>query len=126
MIHQSKAPHDDSYIVSAGTMYTIVGLIFVGLIGIICIMWVVWNMSVQIDDFNKFNDIVIERRKAFDEMLTKRARVQQWTYKQVCDNVKSQGRECLDNPEWWADPKRYPLLTGADGAGSGLLPPENK
>lgn len=127
-IHQSIAPQDDSYVISSWLMYMIVGLIFLGLIGIAVSGWVIWNMSVQMENFAEFNEVTIERRKAFDEMLTKRARVQKWTYDKTCEYVKSQGRDCLDNPEFWADPKKYPKLTEdiTKQAGSGLLPPENQ
>jgi len=107
-------------------MYLLLALVFIMLLGIATMGWVIYNMSVQIDDFSEYNAVTNERRRASDEMLTKRARVQKWMFDHVCEEVKHSGGQCLDNPEYWADPKNYPLLTKVDGAGSGLLPPEEK
>ena len=66
-----------------------------------------------------------QRSQAMDEMLLNRAIVQKWTYEQACDYAKSLGKVCLENPIWWADPAKYPLIAN-DPSGTGLFPKENK
>jgi hypothetical protein len=122
-IHRSITPEDDGYFVSMGFVYLMLGLMFVMLMGLATVGWLLYNMSVQVDDFSTYNAVTNERRKAEDEMLTKRARVQQWMFSKVCDMEKRNGGQCLEHPEYWADPNNYPLLRKVDGAGTGLLPP---
>ena len=101
-------------------------LMVIGTIVIVAILALLIDARQKLEDFQRFNNLTMYRRAALDEMLTQRAKVQKWTYEQACNFAKSRQEPCLDNPQWWADPKKYPMLIGKDGPGAGLFPEEVK
>lgn len=125
-IHRSLTDDDGTinYLVPRFLYLTMLAMIFVGFMTLSTLGWLIWNLNIQVEAQEKQYQITLQRRAANDEMLINRQRVQAWTFEEMCKWVKSQGRECLSNPNWWADPKRYPLLTGDNAKGTGLFPPD--
>lgn len=122
-IHHSMSLEDDGYFVATWFVYLIIGLVLTGLLGTATMAWLMYNMYAALD-FTTYNAVTTERRRASDEMLTKRARVLSWTYERACESERAKGKPCLENPELWANPVNYPtLLQTNGGSGAGLLPP---
>jgi hypothetical protein len=86
-------------------------------------------VAVLIDNIRTINNEVIhtnklgQRNRALSEIAASRAISAQWTYHKVCEDVKRRGEDCLENPKWYADPDKYPLIAD-DPMGAGLFPPK--
>lgn len=78
-----------------------------------------------IRDVTDFNSKLTQRNQAMDEMLYHRAEIQQWMYERICEHQKAENKPCYTNPQWWADPKKYPLIAN-DPSGTGLFPQDIK
>jgi hypothetical protein len=70
-----------------------------------------------------FSDKWAQRNGALSDIAASRAEANIWAFKKTCEWVLSQGQKCFENPQWYADPKKYPLIVD-DPAGAGLFPPK--
>lgn len=70
-----------------------------------------------------FSDKWGQRASALSDIAASRAEANIWAFNKTCEWVKSIGQQCMQNPVWYADPKKYPLIVD-DPAGAGLFPPK--
>lgn len=119
-----------------GNKYTIVAswwmkaLTIVAIVNFLILMIIV---AVLIDNYRdidttlKVTDKTQQRNQALGDIAASRAVANKWAFEKTCELViKSLGQPCMENPIWYADPAKYPLIA-TDPAGAGLFPPkENK
>lgn len=109
------------YVVSKSWIRIMTVLVIISIAGIFLLSWSLYDSKTEIRAALEFNEKMRQRNAATDEMLLNRAIIQQWVYLQICERVKANGGVCLNNPSWWADPRKYPALS-QDSSGSGLFP----
>jgi hypothetical protein len=108
-------------IISKKWKHMVTALLYCNLVFLFALMIAVYKNIVRLDDGEKSTAIMRERNRAMDEMLVNRAKSQEWVFKETCDRAKKEGRMCFENPQWWADPAKYPHLVN-DPDGTGLFP----
>lgn len=77
----------------------------------------------RIEETLTFTDKAAQRNAAVNEIAGSRATANIWAFHEACDYATKQGRTCLANPKWYADPEKYPLIVD-DVMGAGLFPPK--
>lgn len=77
----------------------------------------------RVEDTMSFGTKMAQRNSALSDIAASRAKANIWAFNKTCEIVKRMGEDCLDNPQWYADPKLYPLIAD-DPAGAGLFPPK--
>lgn len=108
-------------------LHVITALVLAQLVGIGVLGLIAYSNRIRISHLNDKNEIQRQRNLATDEMLLRRAQVQQWTYEQVCKQIEADGGKCLTDPKWWADRNKYPALASdPDAQGSGLFPRDSQ
>lgn len=77
----------------------------------------------RVDYAMSFNSKFDQRQKALSEMASSRVEAEVWAFTKICEELKAKGQECMQNPKWYADPAKYPLIAD-DPMGAGLFPPK--
>lgn len=76
----------------------------------------------RVEEALSFSDRMNQRNAALGDIAASRAVANIWAYEKTCELIKKEGQQCLQNPKWYADPAKYPLIVN-DPAGAGLFPP---
>lgn len=125
-IHESQTPtqgHSSGYkVVSRIWLNAMTAVAIINFLVVMGLTATLIDVLHAVDKSTEFNEITRQRHRATDEMLQRRARIQQWNFQNVCVMMQERNQPCLDNPQWWADPSRYPLLQNEYRSGSGLFP----
>jgi hypothetical protein len=110
-------------VVSSFWMSSVTILVGILIILVLFLLAVVITNRITLEELATQSEVQRQRNLALDEMLLKRATVQRWTFLQACAYAQSKGQVCPENPQWWADPLRYPALINNE-SGTGLFPPQ--
>jgi len=97
------------------TIFTILNFIVLMLI-----VAVVIDNRRAVDDTTALNDKMKQRLQASEELSRNRAEIEAYVYDRACKDAQAHGDKCLDNPQFWADPFKYPALFN-DPMGAGLF-----
>jgi hypothetical protein len=116
-IHQTETQSSDYAMVSRTWRTTI------NFVGTFCLLMIAAGNYNNVQALRKAEKVQSERNRAMDEMLLQRARNQQFSYNMACRYAKENNLLCLEDPQWWADPKNYPSISN-DPSGTGLFPKE--
>lgn len=79
----------------------------------------------RVEQTMSFSDKMDQRNRALGDMVEKRVTANIWSFNTVCTLAKKDGMPCMENPQWYADPAKYPLIAD-DPFGAGLFPPKEK
>lgn len=112
----------ESYkVISRRWLNAFVGLLTTLLLLVGYLSYLSYNLQQKVRAVETDADVISERRKAFDEMQNNRMEIIRFSYNRACQYAKERGETCIANPRFYADPLKYPTLSGKDGLG--LLPP---
>lgn len=125
-IHETQGPQSKSFIV-VSKRWTVTISVLIGLLLTVNVMLAVTVITNQepIAKSKQMNAVYEERAKALGDLIHKRAQIQVFSYNKACAYARQQGEACLVNPEWWVDPKDYPLLRENPNMAEGLFGPQH-
>lgn len=125
MIHNTLTDTEGNEfkIVSNWWMKALTGLCILNFVVLMLIIAGLIDNIRRVEATMSFSDKMTQRNQAVSDIAGSRALANIWAFEETCKIVKQQGRECMANPKWYADPNKYPLLVD-DVAGAGLFPPK--
>jgi hypothetical protein len=112
-------------VVSSFWMNSVTVLVGVLVVLVLFLLAIVITNRLTLEELTQQSEVQRQRNLAMDEMLLKRATVQRWSFLQACEYARSKGQTCPENPQWWADPMKYPALIDNE-SGTGLFPPQGQ
>lgn len=122
----------DSLVDKHGNTYRIIsnrwlkGLTILCVINFIILLLIVGGLVDNIrrvESAMSFSDKMAQRNMALSDIAASRAKANIWAFEKTCELIEQQGKPCMDDPKWYADPTQYPLIAN-DPAGAGLFPPK--
>ncbi len=112
-------------VVASWWLKALTGMALFNFIILMCIIAVVLDNMQAIQATTTYGAKFNQRNAAIADVIQGRTEANIWSFTTVCYLAERAGKECLKNPTWYADPKKYPLIAN-DDAGAGLFPPMEK